>query len=260
MARTKEELLAKLSECVVEMEEEEAVEVAQEYINAGYLAFDGIMEGLVDGMNKASDLYDAVNGVVVTLTEADGIYAGDEVTITIDVSYIDESDWTTGAVFGLTDSEADSGNGVLVATLGGANKDNYMIHWPGVTLTVCIQPDMRGICSGCGEYLGITEYSVNEWIMGLDIAAGETIYLRVELDTEGNPMYNFKFQAASGSNYLIMPGNLNINVYLDPQSAAGDTPIDMNLEAKEFPTSQYMYIVMTATNHGIYNIMIEETF
>ena len=30
MARTKEELLAKLSECVVEMEEEEAAQVAQE--------------------------------------------------------------------------------------------------------------------------------------------------------------------------------------------------------------------------------------
>ena len=56
---SKEELLAKLSECVVEMEDEEVVEVAKEYIEAGYPAFDGIMEGLVDGMNKASELYDA---------------------------------------------------------------------------------------------------------------------------------------------------------------------------------------------------------
>ena len=42
---SKEELLAKLSECVVEMEDEEVVEVAKEYIEAGYPAFDGIMEG-----------------------------------------------------------------------------------------------------------------------------------------------------------------------------------------------------------------------
>ena len=56
---SKEELLAKLSECVVEMEDEEVVDVAKEYIEAGYPAFDGIMEGLVDGMNKASELYDA---------------------------------------------------------------------------------------------------------------------------------------------------------------------------------------------------------
>ena len=59
MARSKEELLEALSECVVEMEDEEVVDVANEYLEAGYPAFDGIMDGLVDGMNKASDLYDA---------------------------------------------------------------------------------------------------------------------------------------------------------------------------------------------------------
>ena len=77
MARSKEELLAKLSECVLEMEEEEAAEVAQEYIDAGYLAFDGIMEGLVDGMNKASDLYDAEEYFVTDLLLcSDAMYAG----------------------------------------------------------------------------------------------------------------------------------------------------------------------------------------
>ena len=58
MAKSKEELLEKLSECVVEMEDEEVVDVANEYVESGYPALDGIMEGLVDGMNKASDLYD----------------------------------------------------------------------------------------------------------------------------------------------------------------------------------------------------------
>ncbi|MGN1266901.1 MAG: corrinoid protein [Dorea sp.] len=77
MARSKEELLAKLSECVVEMEEDEVVEVAQEYIDAGYPAFDGIMEGLVDGMNKASDLYDAEEYFVTdVLLCSDAMYAG----------------------------------------------------------------------------------------------------------------------------------------------------------------------------------------
>lgn len=80
MARTKEELLAKLSECVVEMEEEEVVDVAKEYIGAGYPAFDGIMEGLVDGMNKASDLYDAEEYFVTdVLLCSDAMYAGLEV-------------------------------------------------------------------------------------------------------------------------------------------------------------------------------------
>lgn len=80
MAKSKEELIAKLSECVVEMEDEEVVDVAKEYIEAGYPAFDGIMEGLVDGMNKASDLYDAEEYFVTdVLLCSDAMYAGLEV-------------------------------------------------------------------------------------------------------------------------------------------------------------------------------------
>ena len=74
---SKEELLAKLSECVVEMEDEEVVDVAKEYIESGYPAFDGIMEGLVDGMNKASELYDAEEYFVTdVLLCSDAMYAG----------------------------------------------------------------------------------------------------------------------------------------------------------------------------------------
>ena len=77
MARSKEELLEALSECVVEMEDEEVVDVANEYLEAGYPAFDGIMDGLVDGMNKASDLYDAEEYFVTdVLLCSDAMYAG----------------------------------------------------------------------------------------------------------------------------------------------------------------------------------------
>ena len=41
MARTKEELLAKMAEDVVEMEDEDVVDVCQEYIEAGYPAMEG---------------------------------------------------------------------------------------------------------------------------------------------------------------------------------------------------------------------------
>ena len=62
------------------MEEEDAAEYAQEYVEAGYPAFDGIMEGLVDGMNKASDLYDAeVYFVTDLLLCSDAMYAGLEI-------------------------------------------------------------------------------------------------------------------------------------------------------------------------------------
>ena len=73
----KEELLKKLSDCVGEMEEEEAAETAKDYLEAGYPAFDGIMDGLVDGMNRASDLYDAEEYFVTdVLLCSDAMYAG----------------------------------------------------------------------------------------------------------------------------------------------------------------------------------------
>ncbi len=56
--KTKEELLKELSDCVLEMEDEEVIDVANEYIEAGYPALDGIIDGLVDGMNKAAKLYE----------------------------------------------------------------------------------------------------------------------------------------------------------------------------------------------------------
>lgn len=59
------------------MEDEEVVDVANEYLEAGYPAFDGIMDGLVDGMNKASDLYDAEEYFVTdVLLCSDAMYAG----------------------------------------------------------------------------------------------------------------------------------------------------------------------------------------
>lgn len=58
MAATKEELLKKLSDCVFDMEDEEVVEVAKEYAAAGYDPVEGILKGLVDGMNKASEMYE----------------------------------------------------------------------------------------------------------------------------------------------------------------------------------------------------------
>lgn len=77
MAKSKIELLDKLTECVVDMLEDDVVDVAKEYIEAGYPAFDGIMEGLVNGMNKASDLYDAEEYFVTdVLLCSDAMYAG----------------------------------------------------------------------------------------------------------------------------------------------------------------------------------------
>ncbi|MGC4020321.1 MAG: corrinoid protein [Muricomes sp.] len=76
----KEEYLKRLSDGVVEMEEDDVAEASQEYLDAGYTAFDGIMEGLVDGMNRASQLYEEEEYFVTdVLLCSDAMYAGLEI-------------------------------------------------------------------------------------------------------------------------------------------------------------------------------------
>ncbi|WP_434799338.1 corrinoid protein [Terrisporobacter vanillatitrophus] len=74
---SKKELLERLAKCVVEMEDEEVVDAANEYLQEGHLAFDGIMDGLVEGMNEASKLYDEEEYFVTdVLLCSDAMYAG----------------------------------------------------------------------------------------------------------------------------------------------------------------------------------------
>ena len=73
----KEELLQKMSDYVFEMEDEEIADVCEEYIEAGYDPLDGILHGLVDGMNRASDMYDQEEYFVTDLLLcSDAMYAG----------------------------------------------------------------------------------------------------------------------------------------------------------------------------------------
>ena len=75
----KEALLKKLSDYVLEMEDEDIVEVTREYIEAGYDPQEGILEGLVDGMRRASDLYENGEYFVPELINcSDAMYASME--------------------------------------------------------------------------------------------------------------------------------------------------------------------------------------
>lgn len=51
-------LLEELNRCVVEMEDEEVIDVAKEYVESGYDAYEGITEGLAKGMERAGDLFE----------------------------------------------------------------------------------------------------------------------------------------------------------------------------------------------------------
>lgn len=73
----KEELLKQLSDGVVDMEEEDVAQAAQQFLDAGFPAFDGIMDGLVDGMNRASQLYEEEEYFVTdVLLCSDAMYIG----------------------------------------------------------------------------------------------------------------------------------------------------------------------------------------
>lgn len=77
MSQTKEELLQKLSDGVLEMEDDVVIEGAKEYLEGGYPALDGILNGLVDGMNKASELFDEEEYFVTdVLLCSDAMYEG----------------------------------------------------------------------------------------------------------------------------------------------------------------------------------------
>ncbi len=74
---TKEELLEKLKEGVVEYEEDEVKEAAQQALDAGYDALEMIMDGLAAGMEVVGDLYDRNEYFVPeVLMCADALYAG----------------------------------------------------------------------------------------------------------------------------------------------------------------------------------------
>lgn len=76
----KEEYLKKLSDDVFEFEDEEIKKDAQDYIEAGYPALDGIMGGLVDGMTRAGKMYEEEEYFVTDLLLcSDAMYAGMDV-------------------------------------------------------------------------------------------------------------------------------------------------------------------------------------
>ena len=74
---SKEELLDKLKEGVIEYEEDLVKEAAQEWLDGGYDALEGIMDGLAAGMEVVGELYDKNEYFVPeVLMCADALYAG----------------------------------------------------------------------------------------------------------------------------------------------------------------------------------------
>ena len=74
---TKEELLEKMKTAVIEWQEDEIGGYAQQFLDDGYVALEGIMDGLAAGMEVVGDLYDRNEYFVPeVLMCADALYAG----------------------------------------------------------------------------------------------------------------------------------------------------------------------------------------
>jgi corrinoid protein of di/trimethylamine methyltransferase len=71
------ELYEKLSEAVVEMEEDDVIELANEVVAEGYDAYQAVDKGLAQGMERAGELFEEQEYFVPELIVcADAMYAG----------------------------------------------------------------------------------------------------------------------------------------------------------------------------------------
>lgn len=106
MARSKEDLLEELKNLVIDMEDEKTEEVAREYLEAGYEPYDGIMDGLVAGMNEVSDLYDEGEYFITdVLIASDAMYNGlDVLQPELEISEADRENQKT-AVIGVVEGD-----------------------------------------------------------------------------------------------------------------------------------------------------------
>lgn len=101
--KSKDELLKLLAEYVKDMEDEKIEDVAREYLEAGYPAKDGILDGLTVGMKEAGKLYDEEEYYIAELLLcADAMYAGIDV---LKAEIKKDNEKKTKAVIGVIDGD-----------------------------------------------------------------------------------------------------------------------------------------------------------
>ncbi len=80
MSEHKQALLDSLKNCVIEMEDEQIVQVAENYVAKSYDPFEGIRDGLCKGMEHVGELFESEEYYIPELLIcSDAMYAGIEV-------------------------------------------------------------------------------------------------------------------------------------------------------------------------------------
>ncbi len=77
MSDLKQSLLKDLSDCVVDMDEDQVVELAQRYVDNNFDVYEAIDQGLAEGMERAGKLYEEEEYYIPELLMcSDAMYAG----------------------------------------------------------------------------------------------------------------------------------------------------------------------------------------
>ncbi|MBS6929599.1 MAG: corrinoid protein [Lachnospiraceae bacterium oral taxon 082] len=101
--KSKDELLKLLAEYVKDMEDEKIKDIAREYLEAGYPAKDGILDGLTVGMKEAGKLYDEEEYYIAELLLcADAMYAGIDI---LKAEIKKDTEKKTKAIIGVIDGD-----------------------------------------------------------------------------------------------------------------------------------------------------------
>ena len=124
---TKEEVLAKLKECIEELDEDLADEAAHEAVELGIDPITAISEGLGAGMQTQSDLFDEGEAFVPQLVVAAEIFESAIGIITADLSEADKAGTTLGKILICTvESDIhDIGKNIVKTMLSASGSEVY---------------------------------------------------------------------------------------------------------------------------------------
>ena len=146
--KSKDELLKLLAEYVKDMEDEKIKDVAREYLESGYPAKDGILDGLTVGMKEAGKLYDEEEYYIAELLLcADAMYAGIDILKT---EIKKDNEKKTKAVIGVIDGDThDIGKNLVKIMLETAGFD--MVELGMSSLMSTTMYGMKKVIEGLAE-------------------------------------------------------------------------------------------------------------
>ena len=133
-ARSKDELISAMENAVLDMDDEEAAALAEEYTEAGYDAMEGLTEGLAKGMNKAGELYEQKEYFIPELLLCSDAFYGAVDVLRPHIQKKSDSAEKMTAVIGVVEGDThDIGKNILKIMLETEGFDVYDAYFIGMS-------------------------------------------------------------------------------------------------------------------------------